>query len=465
MYELDATQETAGEVWPRTPLLCIRRDLPHVRCSMSPTELPEIDHPDTARDQTAEYASVLFLSNYFPPEVNALANRTSEHARQWVRDGGVVEIVAGPPHFPEGRVYDGYANRLSFERFTGIHVMRVPMYVTANEGFLRRTVSYVSYMVSSAWHAERTRTDPGVVVASIPQFFAGLAGWLVSRRRRRPFVLEVRDLWPESIVQVGAMRRGVLTRLLEWLEGALYRAADHIVVVSPAFRPHIEAHGVDPGRITVLPNGVDAAWFEESVRPSEISALRKELGLEGKFVASYLGTVGMAHGIEVILEAARRCPDPNVAFLVVGAGAEWSRLRNAASRVGLDNFLVLEKQSRTRIRQFYAVTDVSIVHLRDRPAFHKVIPSKMFESMAMECPIVLGVRGQAREILEAAGAGITVAPEDADQLLEAVLKLAGDEETRLRMGESGAAYVRQHYDRRDIARRYWNLLQEVALTD
>ena len=409
----------------------------------------------------ARSAPVLFLSNYFPPEVNALANRTAEHAREWVADGGEVEVVAGPPHFPEGRVYEGYRNRLTRDEWHGVPVLRIPMYVAANEGFVRRTLSYLSYMISAAWYAKRTRVDPEVVVASSPQFFAGLAGWLVSRRLRRPFVLEIRDLWPESIVQVGAMRRGALIRLLERLETFLYRTADHVVVVSPAFRSHIEARGVPSERITVLPNGVDPEWFEPVPR-AEVEALRAELGLGGKFVASYLGTVGMAHGVEIMLEAARKCDDPDVVFLVVGAGAEWGRLREAADSGGLPSFRVLPKQPRDRIRFFYALSDVSIVHLKDRPAFRKVIPSKMFESMAMRRPIVLGVRGQAEEILEEAGAGIVVEPENPDELLAAVLRLKADPALRDRLGAAGADHVRENYARPVIARRYWELLQSVA---
>jgi len=407
-------------------------------------------------------APVLFLSANFPPEVNALANRTWGHAREWASRGGEVEVVTGPPHFPEGRVYGGYRNRRSRERLDGVDILRVPMYVAANEGFLRRTLGYVSFMVSAAWFVGRLERDPGVVVASTPQFFAGLAGWLVSRRLRRPFVLEVRDLWPESIVQVGAMRRGLLIRALERLEGFLYRSADHVIVVSPAFRDHIAARGVEAGRITVLPNGIDPGWRD--LRPSEadVEALRAEHGLEGRFVASYIGTVGMAHGVEVMLEAARRCSDAEVVFLVVGAGAEWQSLRDAARSEDLANLRVIEKQPRDRIPLFYAFSDVSVVHLRDRPAFRKVIPSKMFESMAMRVPIVLGVRGQAAEILEAAGAGIGVEPENPDALLATILDLKRDPALRRRMGEAGAAHVRAHYDRRKIACRYWDLLQSVA---
>jgi glycosyltransferase involved in cell wall biosynthesis len=359
-------------------------------------------------------------------------------------------------------VYEGYRNRLTHDRLDGVDVLRVPIYVAANAGFLRRTLSYVSYMVSAAWYARRGRLDPGVIVASSPQFFAGLAGWLVSRRLQLPFVLEIRDLWPESIVDVGAMRRGLPIRVLERIETLLYRSADHVVVVSPAFRPHIEARGVRADRITVLPNAVDLESLQRPVPGAEIEAVRTDLGLHGKLVVSYIGTVGMAHGLTVLLEVARRCLDPDVVFLIVGAGAEWQKLHDAAETEGLDNMRVMEKQSRERIRLFYAVSDVSIVHLKDRPAFRKVIPSKMFECMAMRRPIVLGVRGQAEEILQTAGAGIAVKPDDADELVAAVLRLKEDPGLRERLGAAGAAHVREHYDRREIARRYWDLLQSVA---
>lgn len=406
--------------------------------------------------------SVLFLSSNFPPETNALANRTWEHAREWIAEGGEVEVMTGPPHFPEGRVYEGYANRLTHDDVDGVDVLRVPMYVAPNIGVLRRTLSYASYMISATRYARQVRRDPGVVVASSPQFFAGLAGWLVSRRLKRPFVLEIRDLWPESIVDVGAMRRTFVIRAVARIETFLYRSADHVVIVSPAFRAHIEARGVPSDKITVLPNGVDIEGFQLPVPTANLEKLRADLGIEGRFVVSYIGTVGMAHGTEVILEAARRCGDSRIMFLVVGAGAEWQSLHDAVEREGLGNLMVIGKQSRERVRYFYALSDVSIVHLKDRPALRKVIPSKMFESMIMHRPIVLGVRGHAQEILEEAKAGIAVTPGDADELIEGVRRLLHDPALRERLGAAGAAHVREHHDRRAIARRYWALLQDVA---
>lgn len=405
---------------------------------------------------------VLFLSNYFPPETNALANRTWEHARVWAEAGGEIEVVAGPPHFPEGVVYDGYANVLSRERVEGVDVLRVPIFVARNRGFVRRALSFVSYLATTTWYADRVIRRPGVVVASSPQFFAGIAGRFVSARLRAPFVLEVRDLWPESIVDVGAMQPGLVIRALERVESWLYRTADHVVVVSPAFQAHIACRGVPESRISVLPNGVDLGGFAADVPAGEIAALRAELGLTGRFVASYIGTVGMAHGVDVLVEAAAACPDPEVAFVVVGAGAQWDELRARAADQRLENLLVLEKQPRERIRTFYAMADLSLVLLKDRPAFRKVIPSKMFESMGMRIPIVLGVLGQAAEILRDSGAGLVVTPEDPDALLAAVLELKSDPERRRRMGQAGAEHVRNAYDRREIARRYWDLLQSVA---
>jgi glycosyltransferase involved in cell wall biosynthesis len=285
---------------------------------------------------------------------------------------------------------------------------------------------------------------------------------VVARNRGVPFVLEVRDLWPESILAVGAMRSSWAIDVLERLETALYHAADRIVVVSPAFRDHIQARGVSPERIVVLPNGIVPEEFPTDPTSPEVDELRAELGLEDRFVVSYVGTVGMAHGLEVVVEVARLCPDPDVRFLVVGAGAGRADLDRRRKELGLDNVLLVDRQPRERVPLLHALSDVALVPLRDRPAFRRVIPSKLLEVMGAGLPVVLGVRGQARVILEEAGGGIAVPPEDPRALLEAVLRLKADPDLRAEMGRSGQTYVRREYDRRVIADRYWQVLQEVA---
>ena len=244
---------------------------------------------------------ILFLSHYFPPEVNAPASRTSEHCRQWVADGDDVTVITCVPNHPHGKIFPGFRNRL-FQRswWEGIRVLRVLTYITPNEGFLKRTANYVFYMIAATVAALFTRRAD-VVVTTSPQFFNGLAGYLVSMVHRAPWVLEIRDLWPESILELGAIRNHRVIALLHAMANFAYRKADHIVVVTESFRLNLLALGIPSEKITVIKNGVDLGVFKSAPRDEGFLAAN---GLQGRFVASYVGTHGLAHGLEIILEAA-----------------------------------------------------------------------------------------------------------------------------------------------------------------
>jgi len=404
---------------------------------------------------------ILFLSNYFPPEVNAPATRLHEHARQWVADGHTVDVLTSVPNFPEGKVYDGYENQLTEEEWDGIQVTRVPMYVSPNEGVVRRALSYLSFMLSACWYAGQLPT-PDVLVATSPQFFAALAGYVIARRKDVPFVLEIRDLWPESIVAVGAMSRNLVIRFLEWLERVLYRGATRIVVVTESFEEAISEKGISRDKISVIKNGIETAWWDEPLKESRLEELRRKHDLEDAFVASYIGTIGMAHRADVLLEAARRCDDPDIVFMVVGTGAKRDALAARQSELQLDNFRLVDKVPKDTVPYLLALTDASVVHLRDDPLFETVIPSKMFEAMATRTPVVLGVRGEARRIVDNAGAGIPVPPEDPAALVEAVRRLKGHPDLRAEMAENAYEHVQAHYNRKTLAREYAVLLEAVA---
>ena len=402
---------------------------------------------------------ILFLSHYFPPEVNAPALRTFEHCREWVRAGHEVTVVSCAPHHPMGRVFPGYKNRLwQREEREGIHVVRLLTYVTANEGFLKRTFNYFFYMVMAILAAPfLPRCE--VVVTTSPQFFNGLAGYFVSRIKRTPWVLEIRDLWPESILTVGAITNPRIIRFLEGLEAFAYRKADAIVSVTDSFAAHIEDRG-GRGKVTVIKNGVDLSLFHEAPQDEALAA---ELGLEGKFVASYVGTHGMAHGLEVILDAAEKLRgDPFITFLMVGDGAEKEALRAQKQSRGLDNVVMLDQQPREMMPRIWSITDVSLVLLRKQELFKKVIPSKIFESMAMGKPIVLGVEGESLGIIEAASAGVAIEPENADELAAALQELARNRGAYDRMAESARAYVNANFDRKKLAIRYLDLLDSMV---
>jgi len=401
---------------------------------------------------------ILFLTHYFPPEVNAPASRTFDHCREWVREGHDVTVVTNTPNHPRGEVYPGYRNRLfQTEQMDGIRVVRVLTYVTANEGIIKRTFNFILFFIMSVLAAPfLPRCDR--VVSTSPQFFAGLAGYAVSRLKRAPWVLEIRDLWPESILSVGAISNPLAIRLLEGLEAFAYRKADAIVSVTDAFKPHIEARGGD-GKVTVIKNGVDLSLFSAIPRDEEFA---EQLGVDGKFVAAYVGTHGMAHGLDTILDAAQRLDQgSNVVFLLVGEGSEKRRLEEKRDALGLTNVIMLGQQPKDAMPRIWSIADVSLVVLRKLDLFTTVIPSKIFESMAMGKPIVLGVLGESRSIVEQAEAGVGIEPEDAGALARELQRMASDHAFYARMAENGPVYVRKHFDRRKLALEYLALLGTI----
>lgn len=405
----------------------------------------------------------LFVSNYYPPEVTPPATRLYEHARTWAADGGSVEVLVSNPNFPEGRIYDGFTNAFVQEERDGIAVTRVPMYVAENKGTLKRTLSYVSFGAAAALWGKRVRRKPDVIAATSPQFFCALGGYALARRLGVPFVLEVRDLWPDSILAVGALRDSPMIRALEWLEKFLYEKSDHIVVVTHAFKDHIVRKGIAPEKVSIVKNGADLDAFEADQPDPELAqAFLRDNGMAGKFVAAYIGTIGMAHRADILLEAAQRSTDPDIVFAVMGTGAEREALAARAAELNLPNFRLLDKQPRAVAQAFLAAADVSVVHLRDTPVFRTVLPSKLFDAMMLKKPIVLGVQGEARELVEESGGGLCVPSEDAGALVAAVEQLKADPALYAQLGERGNAYVRAHHDRKDLARRYWRILEEVA---
>ena len=403
---------------------------------------------------------ILFLSHYFPPEVNAPASRTYEHCRQWVRDGHQVTVVTCAPNHPRGKVYAGYTNApWGREQKDGIGVVRVWTYVTPNEGFLRRTLNYISYLIATVLAAPfLPRVD--IVISTSPQFFNGLAGYFVSRVKRVPWVLEIRDLWPESILAVGAIKSRPIMRVLEWLELFAYRKADRIVPVTDAFQQYMERKGIPASKIAVIKNGADLTLYRPVIGRNHLA---ETLGLQGKFVASYFGTHGMAHHLETILYAAQRLTDyPNIIFLLAGDGAERNRLMALCQELRLTNVIMLEQQPKDQMPWLWALSSVSLILLRKSDLFRTVIPSKLFESMAMEKPVILGVEGESAEILKAAEAGYCIEPENVEQLRDRIFTLHVNNSLCDQLDKNGRTHVMKNFDRIELARDYEEIIKKLA---
>jgi glycosyltransferase involved in cell wall biosynthesis len=372
---------------------------------------------------------ILFLTENFPPETNAAATRVSERALYWVKAGHQVTVLTCAPNFPQGRLFDGWENRWhQVEDMDGMRVVRVKTYISANEGFAKRTLDFLSFMVT-AFAAGLFETRPDVVVSTSPQFFAAVGGWALAAVRRVPFVFELGDLWPRSITAVGAMKDSPVIRALEALELFLYRRSAAVVALTHAFKDDLTRRGIAPDKISVVINGVDLPRYAPRPRDAELAAA---WGLDGKFVVGYVGTHGMAHGLVNVLEAAELTrSDGRLRFLFVGAGAERQMLMEEAARRGLTNVVFGPSQPKEMMPRVWSLCDAALVHLKDSPAFAEVIPSKIFEAMGMGLPILLvAPEGEASRIVLGDGAGPWVPAARPELLAEAALALANDETRR-----------------------------------
>lgn len=404
---------------------------------------------------------ILYVSQYFPPEMGAPAARVAELSRYWAQDRHEVTVLTGFPNHPTGVVPVEYRRKyrrlVAREKANGVNVVRTWLLPFPNRRTYERMLNYSSFCVSAAGTGLFTER-PDVVIASSPQLLVGLSGWWLARCKRSRFVLEVRDLWPESLAAVGVGNSdSLMYRALARIARFLYRNSDHIVVVTPAFKEYLIRHWqVAAEKISVVENGVEAELFS----PKAENNLRTELGADGKFIVSYIGTMGNAHGLEALVEAAAQLQNsaPTVLFLLVGEGAEKQALVSLVRSRGLTNLRFVDQQSREKIPAYICVSDACAVLLKKNEIFKTVIPSKMLEFMSCARPVILGVEGQAREILEEADAGICIEPENSSELAQAVLRLFGDQELREKLGRNGRRHVLQHFSRRQTAMAYLDLL-------
>jgi glycosyltransferase involved in cell wall biosynthesis len=402
---------------------------------------------------------ILFLTDNFPPEVNAPASRTYEHCRIWAEQGHRVTVITCAPNFPGGKVFGGYKNRLwQAEDMDGVQVIRVWSYITANEGFIKRILDYVSFMPGAVLAALFVR-KPDVVIGTSPQFFTACAAYLVGALKRIPFVFELRDIWPESIKAVGAMQDSLAIRLLEKIELFLYRKAGMIVSVTNAFKRILIERGIDADKIQVVTNGVDVTRFFKTPKKAELVG---RLGLEGQFVSGYVGTHGMAHHLETILDAAELAQQNGDAmkFILLGDGARKSELKQYAERKQLRNVVFVDSVAKAEVPDYWALLDVSIIHLKKTELFTSVIPSKLFECMAMGIPVLHGVAGESAEIVEKQAVGLVFEPENHQQLYRLLHQLRNDTAQYAELSANGIAAA-QVYDRKNLALRFLDLLQHL----
>lgn len=399
---------------------------------------------------------LLFLSDNFPPESNAPASRTYEHSREWVKEGVDVTVITCNPNFPYGRVYEGYENKLyKREIIDGIKVIRVWSYMTENKGAIKRIADYFSYALSAVLAGLFVKTD--LIVATSPQLFTALGGCALAKIKRKPWVFELRDLWPEGIKDTGAIKNKTILDFLVKMELYLYRQSDFVVTVTRGLKENLIGRGIEASKIDVVTNGANLELFQPKEKNRNIL---QRLKLEEKFVFGYIGTHGLAHGLEFIIESIKEIEERRIHFLFIGTGAKKQAVVKLAEKLQLDNVTFLDPVQKNEVADYISVIDVALIPLTKTDIHASLIPSKIFESASMLKPIFLGVEGEAKEIVTGANAGIAFEPENKKEFLEGVERLASDLQLYETLKE-GCIGLAKEYDRKNLALKMLKMLHDL----
>ena len=403
---------------------------------------------------------IAYICQYFVPEPSAPSARISELAQEWVTDGHEVTVLTGMPNHPNGIVLDEYRGKIiADEKIADVNVLRSWLYATPNEGILRKTLSHLSFMISTVMLRLPRLNKIDVIIVSSPTFLSAFAGLFMSKIRRVPFVFEVRDLWPAVFVDLGILSNVFLIRVLESWEMFLYTQAALVITVTKSFRNKLIERGLPAEKIVVVSNGAAVNRFNPGDKKDDLCS---DLGISGKFVVSYIGAHGISQGVATIMEAATTLKyRDDIVFMLVGDGAMKKDMVTIKNDYNLQNVVMLAAQSKERIPDLYRASDVCIVPLRDIPLFDSFVPSKMFEIMSCGIPIIGSVNGEAREILELSGSAMIISPESVSALAGSILWMVENPQKRKMMGISGRTFVCEHYDRTTLAKKYVGHLKRI----
>jgi glycosyltransferase involved in cell wall biosynthesis len=392
---------------------------------------------------------ILLVAENFYPESNAPSKRLFEHAKEWIRLGNEVTVLTGVPNAPKGKVFEGYKNKIyQSEKVEGIKIIRVWTFIAKNERFLLRTLDFISFMFSSFFFGLFIKKHDKIIVSS-PQFLPVISGFIIAKIKNIPFILEIRDLWPESIVALGAIKKNnYIIKSLYAITKYIYQKSELIVVVTKAFKENLIDMGVKKDKIIIIENGFS---FDSTLKPNRsIETIEKEYNItNNNFTVSYIGTIGMSHGIKIIVEAAQLIKDVN--FFIIGEGAEKESLQKITRDKKINNIMFIDNINWQEIVNINQIISVNLIHLRNLELFKTVIPSKIFESMALKKPILAGLIGESLDIITQSKSGLKVIPENPNSLVEKILQMKNNQNLCDELASNGFKLVQERYNRKILA--------------
>jgi glycosyltransferase involved in cell wall biosynthesis len=402
---------------------------------------------------------ILLINQAFVSPDEPGHTRHFEMAKFLQARGHELIIVASDLNYQTGQRTVARKGIFAEQIIDGVKIFRSYIYPALHRSYFWRVISFFSFMFSSVWTALQVR-DVDLVMGTTPPIFQAVSAWFVALVRRKPFLLEVRDLWPEFGVSMGVLKNRLVIALARWLEMFLYKRATHILVNSPAYKEYMIAKGVSENKVTYIAYGTDVDMFNQQV---DGSSIRSELGVQDKFVALYAGALGQANDIDTILRAAQRLnSEDRIRFVLFGDGKERPRLQSEAERMKLTKVIFASVRAKKEMPRVIASADVCLAILQDIPMFRTTYPNKVFDYMAAGRATVLAIDGVSRDLIESSNGGVFVQPGDDELLAKTILELSKDSQRVKQMGQNARDYLVRHLDRRDKLNETLELLENLV---
>ena len=409
---------------------------------------------------------ILLIHQYFLEDNDGGGSRWNEMSRFWQQSGHQVTVLAGMVHYTTGKKHPKYKNKYFdvCHNQDQIEVIRCHVSEAYNVNFLGRLWAYFSFAASSTWAGIfKAKDNYDVIVVTSPPLFVGITAYVLSRVKKTPFVFEIRDLWPESAIDTGVLKSGILIKFAFWFEALMYRKATLINVLTPAFRDAlIEKKGVEASKIIFVPNAADFSLSGELLQNFDAAAFRKQHDLDGRTVVTYVGAHGVANHLVQVLETAELLRDTNVLFLLIGDGMLKKDLVADAQRRGLTNVRFVDSVAKREVFKYILASDLGASVLKKVDTFKTVYSNKTFDYMSCQKPILMAIDGVSRKLVEDAQAGLYVEPEDAHDFAEKIRFYLQNPALMQQHGMNGYQYAKSHFDRNVLAKTYLAHLEKLA---
>lgn len=409
---------------------------------------------------------ILLIHQYFLEKGDGGGSRFNQITQVWANQGHQITVLAGMVHYSTGKKAERYKNKYYYtdlQFYNKVDVIRCHVSERYNLNFLGRLWAYFSFVFSSIYAGLfKVKGKYDVIIVTSPPLFVGITAYVLSKIKRKPFIFEVRDLWPESAIDTGVLKSKIIINFAYWFEKFIYKNAKLINVLTPAFRDKlINKKNVPLNKIIFIPNAADFSLAENIHKNFDENKFREDIGLNDKFVITYVGAHGVANHLIQLLDVAKKITDTNVVFQLIGDGMQKPMLQDEANKRNLSNVIFRDPVSKVEIFKYILASDVGVSILKKAETFKTIYSNKTFDYMSCKKPILLGIDGVSRILVKQANCGIYVEPENTISIEKGIREMLNNKKKLIVMGQNGFTYAKKHFDREKLAISYLNKIKEI----